>query len=405
MSLNARITVGLFLTFMVNYAERVAISFAGPSIMTSLSLTPAQFGIVISSFGVGYMLSQIPGGLLADRWGVKPLLVLGPIVWAVCSGITGLMWTLTGFVVARVAMGCAEGICAPSYYKTVGEFVSPRFRPAALSLALSGLLVGMALAGPIVVFLITAAGWRWMFVWLGVPAILVGLSMLWFIPRRGTAIAGDEDRQPDEMRMRRAPDRRGFLLLSSSNMCTDIAQYGFSGWLPSYLFFARGIELKAMGMLGSLPYVFGFIGLLLFGWLSSGPLKRHTAYVLIGCFIAAGASMFAAYQAPSTFMAVAGLCSTAFFMYGTFGPKGASVIRLTPKLARGTYVGFYNTTGQIGGAAAPAIIGFLVGTSGSFASGFAFMIAALTIAAACFAMLVPYLTPASDQERDFALHS
>jgi len=397
--LNARITVGLFLTFMVNYAERIAISFAGPSIMTSLSLTPAEFGIVISAFGVGYMVSQIPGGLLADRWGVKRLLVLGPIVWAFCSGLTGMMSTLAGFVVARVAMGSAEGLCAPSYYKTVGEFVSPKFRPAALSLALSGLLVGMALAGPVVVHLIAAVGWRWMFVMLGIPAILVGLSMLWFIPRRGTVIETEDAALHDDTPMRRPPDRRGFLLLSLSNMCTDIAQYGFSGWLPSYLFFARGIELKAMGVLGSLPYIFGFVGLLLFGWLSSSLFKRHNAYVMIGCFVAAGVSMFAAYQASSTSLAVAGLCSTAFFMYGTFGPKGASVIRLTPKATRGAYVGFYNTTGQIGGAAAPAVIGLLVGASGSFAGGFIFMITALLVAACCFALLIPYLSPARTAAR------
>lgn len=59
----------LWFLALVNYLERVAMSFAGPSIMSSLAMPAAEFGVVLSSFGIGYMLAQIPGGLVADRWG------------------------------------------------------------------------------------------------------------------------------------------------------------------------------------------------------------------------------------------------------------------------------------------------------------------------------------------------
>src|SRR3546814_9359270 len=78
-----------------NDLDRVAISVAGPAIMASLSMGAKDFGVVLSSFGVGFLMAQIPGGLLSDRFGARPMLVIASLLWALFTGLTGLVSTVT----------------------------------------------------------------------------------------------------------------------------------------------------------------------------------------------------------------------------------------------------------------------------------------------------------------------
>src|SRR3546814_15782347 len=81
------ILVALWLLMIANYLDRVAISFAGPAIMASLSMGAKDFGVVLSSFGVGFLMAQIPGGLLSDRFGARPMLVIASLLWALFTGL------------------------------------------------------------------------------------------------------------------------------------------------------------------------------------------------------------------------------------------------------------------------------------------------------------------------------
>src|SRR3546814_2884477 len=103
------ILVALWLLMIANYLDRVAISFAGPAIMASLSMGAKDFGVVLSSFGVGFLMAQIPGGLLSDRFGARPMLVIASLLWALFTGLTGLVSTVTAFVVVRFLFGFSEG--------------------------------------------------------------------------------------------------------------------------------------------------------------------------------------------------------------------------------------------------------------------------------------------------------
>jgi sugar phosphate permease len=106
----------------------------------------------------------------------------------------------------------------------------------------------------------------------------------------------------------------------------------------------------------------------------------------------AGLSLFLAYRADGLTLSLVGLSSAAFFMYGGLGPFGAIVLDLAPERSRAAYSGVVNTAGQIGGAAAPVIVGFLVDATGTFAGGFDFMVVGLCVAAACLLAVVPLLS-------------
>ena len=94
--------------------------------MKSLGMDAGTFGIVLSSFALGYFLSQIPGGLLADRWGARAVVVVGPLLWAVFTGMTGFVSTVAALVAVRVLFGVSEGLSNSASYKLIGDNFAER---------------------------------------------------------------------------------------------------------------------------------------------------------------------------------------------------------------------------------------------------------------------------------------
>lgn len=192
---NLRIISALWVLLFVNYLDRVAISFAGPAMMKDLALTPAEFGILLSSFGVGYMLAQVPGGLLADKWGAKPVLVVGPLLWALFTGITGLIATLTGFVIVRLCFGISEGLSAASFYKAIGDSFTSKDRARAAAISTTAITLAPAFAGAAIGKIIGAYGWQAMFVMMAVPALIAAAVTHFFIPAGTDAVPPRKSRR------------------------------------------------------------------------------------------------------------------------------------------------------------------------------------------------------------------
>ncbi len=385
MSTQVRIIVALWFLALVNYLDRVAMSFAGPAIMKSLAMSPAEFGIVLSSFGIGYLLAQIPGGLLADKVGARALLIGGPVLWALFTGLTGLVSALAGFVAVRVCFGLSEGVSNSSLYKIVGENFDGKQRARALAICSTAIPLAPAFAGPVIGKLLGAFGWQAMFMMMAFPALLAALGCYLLLPRGNQAVLAQVATSP--LPIADIIHRPSLWTLSLAAFAWNIAYWGYIGWMPSFLALARHIDLKAIGPLGGIPYVFAFFGMLIGGWLGSGILHQRCAQLVMVLFVGAGASLFVAYRAESLAASLVGLSAAAFFLFGTQGPIGKVALDLAPERHRATYVGIYNTAGQFGGAVAPVTIGFLVSRTGSFGGGFDFMIGALCLATVCFFVL------------------
>lgn len=344
-------------------------------------MPPAQFGIVLSSFAVGYMLAQVPGGLLADRYGAKVVLVTGSLFWAFFTGATGLVSTVLGFVAVRALFGAAEGASNSSLYKIIGENFEVKERSRVLSWCSTAYPLGPAFAGALVGKLVSVFGWKGMFMTLAGPALVAALLSYLLLPTRAAAPA---DRQPIHplgfSQLRSMLRQPSLWWLCGSAFAWNINYWGYLGWMPSYLAMSRHIDLKAVGPIGGVPYVFALIGLLVVGWLGSGPLHRHCSSLIVTCFVGAGLFLYLAYQATTFPISLVGLSGAALFMFGALGPIGKVVLDLAPAASRATYIAVFNMAGQLGGVVAPMLIGLLVSRTGTFAAGFGFMIGALSVA-------------------------
>lgn len=382
-----KILAALWFFQVVNYIDRVAISFAAPSIMASLAMSHESFGIVLSSFSAGYMIGQIPGGLLADRWGVRPLLVVSPLFWALLTGMTGLVSALTGFVLVRLLFGLAEGISNTCAYKIIGDNFASKERSSAVAVWATALAIAPMLAGPVVGLLLVSFSWRIVFAFLAVPALIAAAINFVLVPRRSVAVPTKVEGLQDGLRqILRQPS---LWVIGGSYFCFNIAYWGYLGWMPSYLSSAHDIDIKNLGLLGGIPYAFALIGLILAGRLGSTILYRHRPHMLSASYVGAALALYVAYSATTLTASLAGLSAAAFFLYGSLSSFGAIVLELAPERGRATYPAAVTTLGQLGGALAPWIIGRLVGASGNFAWGFAFMAAALIVSAGLLITLIP----------------
>lgn len=389
-----RILAALWFFQLVNYCDRVVISFVAPDLMQSLQIGPAQYGLVMSCFAAGYLLAQVPGGILADRLGVRVAMVAGPLLWAVLTGGVGLVSSLFVLLILRFCFGLAEGMSNPSAYKVIGDTFPPQQRSWASGIFATSLAVGPAIVGPLVAWLLHYFEWRQLFFLLALPALATAAVNVWVLPRRAAEPGGHRTPAPNGhagASLKAALRDRHLWLIACNYLGFACAFFGLLSWLPSYLGLARHIDVKNSALLGGIPYANGVGGMLLLGWLAKGQKRNLLCVQLAVCQLLAALFLLGALLAPTTLGSLVGLSGAAFFLFGCFSLAAPLLLLIAPPHSRAAYGGIYSIFGQVGGVLTPAAIGFLVAETGSFAGGFAFMIGGLVVASLCAAVMAAKL--------------
>ncbi len=392
MELKYKFVLAIWVMQFVNYLDRVNISIAAPTMMKSLQIDPGSFGWVLAAFTLGYLVMQIPGGILADRLGAKTLLIAAPIVWSIFTGLTGLATSVAGLVIVRFCFGLAEGSSNSACYKIVGDNFESKDRAKAQALWFTALALGPAFVAPIASLLLQHLGWQHMFFWFSVPGFLVAILLYFMIPdQRKIPVVKDSLESGPNATWKDVLSKRSSWLMFAACVAFNIGYWGYLGWMPSYLSLERGIDIKALGYAASIPYLCGFVGLLVFGFLGSSVLFPYRAQLTGVGYAMAAFFLYVTFSATDIVMCMVGLCGTAFCLYGCFAAYTSLVIDMGPVNGRGMFAGFINTGCQTGGFIAPIVVGYAVRETGSFTAGFVFMIGALLIATVCYFRLASYL--------------
>lgn len=384
-----RVLFLIWLMMAVAYLDRINISVAGPTIMKALHMSHSTFGFVLAAFTFGYALMQIPGGALADRFGARGILVAALVVWSGFTALTGAARSVASLITIRVLFGFGEGIENGAQFKLIGDYFPSRERSSASAFFLTALALGPALAAPAATWLLARVGWRELFVWFAIPGLIVAIVMFFFLPKPSrdvvqTEVTGDTGQ---EIGWSEALRRATSWLAFAAYLFFNVAFWGFLGWMPSYLESTRHLKLSALGFTASVPYLCGFIGLLVIGWLGSRPLFRYRAVLVGVSYLLAAIGLYLTFTVESVPKCIAGLSLAGFFLYGGFGPFWALTLDLIPAGTRGAFTGFVNLGGQIGGFFAPIVVGKIFDVTQSFTGGFLFMMAALVLAAASLVCL------------------
>jgi sugar phosphate permease len=134
----------VFTGFTVSFVNRISMSVAIPYVAEDLHLSTPVMGIVLSAFFEGYTVSQIPGGMLADKFGSRKIMTISLIWWSIFTAITGAVVTLGQMLWTRLIFGFGEGLYLGGSTKTVSVWFPRRERAAAMAIKLASNSVGTA---------------------------------------------------------------------------------------------------------------------------------------------------------------------------------------------------------------------------------------------------------------------
>ncbi len=418
----------LFTVTMVNYADRATIAIAGPVIAKSLSINAVQMGFIFSAFGWSYVLGQIPGGWLLDRFGSK-LVYFGSIfIWSVFTIFQGGVW-IVGTAAAvyvlfalRFMVGLAEAPSFPANGRIVAAWYPANERGTASAIFNSAQYFATVLFAPIMGFITVTFGWPYVFYFMGGLGILTSLVWLKIMyspkthPRLSPAelnyiaaggalvnldqpgaTAGPAKSGAEWACLKQLLQNRMMIGIYLGQFCINAITYFFITWFPVYLVQQRGMSILSAGIVASVPAICGFTGGVLGGVWSDLLLRRKWSLtaarktpIVVGMLMSM--SMILCNYVDGQFLVVA-IMALAFFGKGV-GALGWAVISDTaPREIAGLSGGLFNMFGNISSITTPIIIGFIIQTTGSFDWALIF------IGANAFVAVVSYLVIVGEIKR------
>jgi ACS family hexuronate transporter-like MFS transporter len=415
--------VGVSLLFgagIINFVDRNALPLAAPLIAKEFSLTPGEMGIVFSIFFLGYTLCCFLGGLASDRFGPKRVFTAAMLTWSLFCGLTALTFNFASLLVVRILFGAGEGPFSSATNKFISNWFPKKQVGTAIAAAGAGTTVGGVIAGPVLGYLFFSFGWR--------PAFLIiavaGLVWLFFWVKLSSDSPLTDKRVSDSERLEMLADEpessadekllplRQYLK-SPVILATAFAFFGmnyvlyfFLSWYPSYLTTVHGLNVKDMGMISMIPWLAATIGYLSGGMLSdriyrwTGNLLFSRKIMLVVFLSFSGIAIICAGMVKSLIAGVALTSVAMFLLYLTTTSYWAIVQAVVPKPRVGGVSGFVHALANIAGITGPAITGFMVQSTNSFASAFAL---AGTIAALGAIAIFVFVKPIRVQEAEPAV--
>ena len=412
----------LFIVTTINYADRATMSIAGADIRTAFDLSPVQMGYIFSAFAWSYVLAQLPGGWLLDRFGSRTTYFVGLTLWSLFTMFQGAVGFLTGgaavaaLFVLRLALGAAEAPSFPGNGRITSAWFPASERGLASAIFNSAQYFATALFAPIMGWLVHTFGWQSVFYVMG--GLGLALALAWnkviYGPRDhpwvnqaeidhiqaggalvdldGNATAARPPEVDTFACIRELLGNRMLLGLYVFQYCINVLTYFFLTWFPVYLVSERHMTILKAGFVASLPAICGFVGGVLGGWASdrligagwSLSAARKTP-IVVGMLLAM--SMIACNYAESDALVVA-LMSLAFFGKGVGALGWAVVSDTSPRQAGGLSGALFNTFGNTAGITTPIVIGYILQATGSFAGALTFVGVSAAIALLSMLLLV-----------------
>ena len=397
------VVLPLFVVSTIAYLDRVNISYAALTMNAQLGFEPSVFGIGAGIFFAGYFLFEIPGALVAERYGPRLWLARIMISWGLVSGLMAFMTTAFQFYVLRFLLGAAEASLYPVIYaSSIPRFFPAAERARAIAVLLTSLQVSGVIGAPLAGWLTTVSlfgleGWQVLFLIEAVPAVVFGVVVAFWMadsPQDARWLNADEKqhlaRQYDEERAAQASARRYTVLESLRHpevlkLCLTYflwitGFWGFSYWTPTVLKELSGWSNAAIGRAIAVAMLLSLLASLYTGHSSSKRNEKRWHGALHMFLAAIGMAGCAYAKDPWLFCAFMVLAAV-----GTYAPMAVwwsyPTTFLSGMAAAGA-VGLINSMGNLGGFVGPYVTGWARQTTGSFTGALLYLAVSLAAAGA-----------------------
>jgi ACS family tartrate transporter-like MFS transporter len=417
-----RVLPFLFLLFVIAFLDRVNVSYAALEMMHDLNFSDRVFGLGSGIFFVGYLLFEIPGCLIVERWSARKWFARIMVSWGLVTALMAFIRTPMHFYAVRTLLGAAEAGFFPGIIVYLSHWFRAADRAKAGSVFMIAIPAANILGSPVAGWLLGVhwfhlQGWRWLFIVEGIPAVIFGVVTTFYLtdwPREAKWLSAEERGWITAELEREAAEKRGVrqygvwetlrqpivLRLALIYFCGVSCSYGLTIWLPTFLKRASGQSDLIITLLTMLPYLILLAAMLCNGWDSdrTGERRWHTAGPLMLCSVSfviailAGGNFWLAFVGL-TFASTANAFLPAFWTmpYAFLTDSGAAAA-----------TGLINSIGNLGGLVAPWVIGYFLDRTHSFTPGFLYVIGSLLVAIALVLSLPrPSLEVKSAQQGTF----
>lgn len=416
----------VFVITSLNYADRSTFSIAGASASDELGLGAIETGFILSAFAWAYAAAQIPGGLLLDRFGTRPVYIAAIGTWSIFTAIQGFAGFLTGAAVVaqlfvlRFLVGLCEAPSFPGNARIVTAWFPARERGTASAIFNSAQYFSLVAFAPLMGWVVHTFGWRAVFFVMGGLGLMAMLAFAAFIRdpvrhkwanraeidliREGGGLVeldSQKGKRGDPTftwnNVRQLLANRMMIGIYLGQYCINVLTYFFVTWFPIYLVKDRGFDILEAGFVAAVPALCGFVGGVAGGVVSDKILARTGSITLarkaplLGGMLLASLIMAAAYVESR--WGVILLMSLAFFGKGVASLGWAVMSDVAPRKLAGLAGGVFNTFGNAAGIVTPIVVGVLVASAGSFDTALVF------VGAHCLLTIVAYFFIVQKLER------
>ncbi|PYS10376.1 MAG: MFS transporter [Acidobacteria bacterium] len=385
--LTRRLIPLMFLLYIVSYLDRINVGFAALQLNKALNFDPVIFGLGAGLFFIGYFIFEIPSNLIMERVGARVWMARILVTWGLISSAMMFVHGIAGFYVLRFLLGAAEAGFFPGMILYLTYWFPAEARGRAIARFMTATAIAGVVGGPVSGVLLNMhgiaglAGWQWLFLIEGLPAVILGFVVFAILPDRPqdarwlTAaekvwIMSRLDQEREAKRNRAATVKEAIAsgrvwMLAFIYFAVITSFYGVSLWLPQIVRSFSGMSDLLVGFVSAIPYVAASLGMVSIGKSSDRHIERRWHVALSALMGAAGLTGAAFSKIPA--MELAALSLGAIGIWGTLGPFWA----MSSESLRGTGaaagIALINSIGNLGGFLGPYLVGIVRSRTDDFA--------------------------------------
>ena len=379
----------LFLLYIVAYLDRINVSFAILQMRSQLHLSDEAYGKAAGMFFAGYFLFQIPSNLVLERVGVRRWIAGLMVTWGLISCSMIFIRGPVSFYSLRFLLGAAEAGFFPGMIVYMKHWFPASARARAVAWFMTANPLSGVIGSPISAALLGLhsrgfAGWQWVFLMEGLPAIILGVVVSFLLVDRPAQASWLQSQQRDwllaELDRERLQDARTdpasfwkvfvsgrIWLMSFLYFGVAATMYGVTLWLPSVIRMLAHMRVSLIGWTTAIPYILTAVAMVLVGRHSDRTNERHWHAAVCG-FVGA-AALFLAAHTGSPWLVVAGMSLGLIGAQSMAGPFWAMASSGMSGAAAAAAIAMINSTANLGGYFGPYIIGLVRSTKGQFSGG------------------------------------
>lgn len=398
----------LLLCYIVAYLDRVNVGFAKLQMLGDLHFSETIYGLGAGIFFIGYFLFEVPSNIILHKVGARVWIGRIMISWGVLSAAMMFVASAPMFYLMRFFLGVAEAGFFPGIILYLTYWYPAHRRGRVTALFMTAIALAGVIGGPISGWILREmsglsglAGWQWMFLLEGIPSILVGIVVLFYLDDRITGArwlsAGEksilernirnEDAQkhdPPVMTVLRSPR---VWLLSLIYFCMVAGLYGVSFWLPTIIK-ATGVKDNfSIGVLSAVPYAFAVASMLLAAR-SADARRERRWHVAAPAVLGALGLVLSVVWSQSTTLAMAALTLATMGILTTLPLFWSLPTAFLTGTAAAAGIGLINSLGNLAGFASPYAVGWLKDATQSTDAGM-YVLAGVLVAGALLTLSIP----------------